>query len=150
MKFIDYQLVRYAAPVTDLHYALQLATTKEFREKNLNALLAEYHTEFRRILAKSEVKPLNAKVEAWTLKKLTEEFNNFNIFGLLVALTLLPITFFSGNSENKNVDEMDSLERAEFVHKGRLDFIEQALIADQELSARIFEACDEMKGKGAL
>ena len=151
MKLIDFQMIRYASPLTDLQYALQLGTTKEFRKKHLNQLLKEYHDEFQNILSRfPNVKLLKPNVEKWNFEKLVEEYNDFNLFGLLIATTFLPVVFYSGNSENKNVDEMDPNERNNFIKNERQAFVAQSILSDTELASRIFEACDEMKENNAI
>jgi hypothetical protein len=151
MKLIDFQMIRYASPLTDIHYALQLGTTKSFRDEHLNSLLEEYLSEFKAVLTRfPNVALLNPNVRNWTLETLKAEYSHFSIYGLLVATTFLPVTFFSGNSEKKAVDEMDASERSKFIKNERQSFVARSIMEDEELASRVFEACDEVKQNEAI
>src|SRR5205823_1269644 len=104
MKLIDYQLVRYASPITDLIYSIYLSTNKEFRSKNLTDLLETYFKEFQGILSNFPMLSyLNAKVNSWDFETLCKEFNDFKDFGILISTVFYPILFYSSDDVTSNV-----------------------------------------------
>lgn len=42
-RLIDWQVMRYASPISDLMYILMACTTKEFRRKYFHEMIDIYH-----------------------------------------------------------------------------------------------------------
>ncbi|KAH8235735.1 hypothetical protein KR032_006151 [Drosophila birchii] len=57
VRLIDWQLMRYASPITDLAYFLFTCTSRGFRQMHLNQVLQEYYEELGQHLSRLEVFP---------------------------------------------------------------------------------------------
>jgi thiamine kinase-like enzyme len=84
VRLIDFQLVRFSSPALDLQYFLCTSTNDEIRFRQRDNLLREYHAELRDTLRALDLDP-----DQYTLQQLKEEFEENEIFGLLIACTYL-------------------------------------------------------------
>ena len=84
IRLVDFQLARFSSPVLDLQYFLCTSTNDEVRFRQRDHLLSEYHAEFRDTL---EVLDLDR--DQYTLEQLKEEFEEKEMFGLLVVCSVL-------------------------------------------------------------
>jgi hypothetical protein len=84
VRFVDFQLVRFSSPVLDLQYFLCTSTNDEIRFRQRGRLLREYHAELRDTLEDLKLDP-----DQYTLQQLNEEFEENEIFGLLIVCNYL-------------------------------------------------------------
>ncbi|PNF32904.1 hypothetical protein B7P43_G01844 [Cryptotermes secundus] len=84
VRLIDFQLVRFSSPVLDLQYFLCTSTNDEIRFGQRDRLLREYHAELRDTLEDLKLDP-----QQYTLQQLNEDFEENEIFGLLMVCTYL-------------------------------------------------------------
>jgi thiamine kinase-like enzyme len=84
VRFVDFQLVRFSSPALDLQYFLCTSTNDEIRFRQRDRLLREYHAELRDTLEDLQLDP-----DQYTLQQLNEEFEENDIFGLLIVCTYL-------------------------------------------------------------
>ncbi|XP_026481014.1 uncharacterized protein LOC113387855 [Ctenocephalides felis] len=88
---LDFQMVRYGSLALDLANLLYICTSSTLRSKHLQNLLREYHNELFSTL--SEMGPLSDLLQnsdaLWNA--LQEEFHRCGLFGLGLALDMLPI-----------------------------------------------------------
>ncbi|XP_034671202.1 uncharacterized protein LOC117903357 [Drosophila subobscura] len=92
LRLIDWQLMRYASPVTDLAYFLFTCTTRAFRQKHLQELLDEYHRQLGQQLTRlGECVEQLLPREAFAAQVRTKA-----AVGLLLAMMVLPIVTMRG------------------------------------------------------
>ncbi|EDW33749.1 GL27004 [Drosophila persimilis] len=92
LRLIDWQLMRYASPVTDLAYFLFTCTTRAFRQRHLQAMLEEYHVQLGQQLTR-----LGESVEQLLPRKaFAEQLRAKAAVGLLLAMMVLPIVTMQG------------------------------------------------------
>jgi thiamine kinase-like enzyme len=84
IRFVDFQMARFSSPALDLQYFLCTSTNDEIRFEQRGHLLREYHAQFRDTLEAMALDP-----DQYTLEQLQEEFEEKEVFGLLIVLTLL-------------------------------------------------------------
>lgn len=84
VRFVDFQLARFSSPVLDLQYFLCTSTNDEIRFRQRDRLLREYHAELRDTLEDLKLDP-----DQYTLQQLKEEFEDNDVFGLLIVCTYL-------------------------------------------------------------
>ncbi|XP_017074320.1 uncharacterized protein LOC108109995 [Drosophila eugracilis] len=93
VRLIDWQLMRYASPVTDLAYFLFTCTSREFRQQHLKNMLEDYYEELG-----LQLNRLNEKLEelfprpAFDVQVATKA-----AVGLLLAMMVLPIVTMQGS-----------------------------------------------------
>jgi len=152
LRFIDFQLSRYASPVTDLQYVLHMGTSRKFREENTETLLKTYYNEFRAVLSRFQhVSLLQAEaVQAWTLGKLKEEYEQFYMYGFLVSVILLPMILLRPCDIDKSMSQMTRAERSQFFGEGRIELVCNIGSKNDGMRERIFELCDEMVAKNVI
>jgi hypothetical protein len=152
LRFIDFQLTRYASPVTDLQYALHMGTSRAFRAMNTDIALQTYYIEFQNVLSHFEdVKLIQEEaVKAWTLDKLKEEYENFYMYGLLVSVILLPMILLRPGDIDKSMSQMTRAEREQFFRDGRIDLVYNIGSKNDAMRERLFELCDEMVEKNVI
>jgi len=152
LRFIDFQLTRYASPVTDLQYALNLGTTRAFRQQNTDIALRTYYDEFQNILSTfGNVRLVQEEaVRAWTFDKLKEEYENFYMYGFLVSVILLPMILLRPGDIDKSMSQMTRAEREQFFNDGRIDLVYNIGSKNEAMRERLFELCDEMLLKNVI
>lgn len=152
LRFIDFQLSRYASPMTDVIYVLFMGTSRRFREEHTDVLLKTYYNEFRTVLSRfPDVTLLQAEaVDSWTFGKLKEEYENFYMYGFLVSVILLPMILLRPDDIDKSMSQMSRAERAEFFGEGRIELVYNIGSKNEEMRERLFELCDEMVAKNVI
>jgi Ecdysteroid kinase-like family len=83
MRFIDFQIVRYGPPTSDLVYFLYTTSNKEFREKYEADLLRAYVEAFN---AEACVTP-----DVMDHDKLVAHFERARYFGMVISLGMRPM-----------------------------------------------------------
>ncbi|EDV35013.1 uncharacterized protein Dana_GF22424 [Drosophila ananassae] len=92
VRLIDWQLMRYASPVTDLAYFLFTCTSRSFRQEHLLGILEDYYLELGLHLER-----LGEKVdELMPRRAFEEQVKNKAAVGLLLAMMVLPIVTMQG------------------------------------------------------
>jgi hypothetical protein len=152
LRFIDFQLTRYANPSTDLQYCIHMSTSREFREKHTDTALETYYEEFRAVLGRFQGVKLEQweGVEGWTLEKLKEEYNQCYMYGFLVSVILLPMILLRPEVDiDKSMSQMTKAERTQFFHE-RADLVLSIGSKNDGMRQRLFELCDEMVAKNVI
>ncbi|XP_050077801.1 uncharacterized protein LOC126564745 [Anopheles maculipalpis] len=85
IMFVDYQISTYGSPGLDLVYTLYNCPHRDVRLDRREELLKEYHQVLRETLKRKHYEPLP------TLDDVKEEFTRNEFFGLVCAITFLPI-----------------------------------------------------------
>lgn len=101
MRFIDFQITRYASPATDLAYFFFCCTTKEFRDQYYERLIGIYHESVLRFLGRLGLD--GEKVFPFSV--LQEHLRKFAKFGLMMATIVLPM--FTALKED--IPDLDNL-----------------------------------------
>ncbi|XP_017042128.1 uncharacterized protein LOC108088699 [Drosophila ficusphila] len=92
VRLIDWQLMRYASPVTDLAYFLFTCTSRGFRQRNLRNMLEDYYEELGLHLNR-----LGEEVEQLLPRPaFDEQVATKAAVGLLLAMMVLPIVTMQG------------------------------------------------------
>lgn len=92
--FLDWQLVRYASPITDLAYLIFTSTDEEFRGKYFESILEEYHKALGLRLAL-----LGCDVDrCFPIEIYKQHTREKLLFGLLWSMVIIPI--ISGSKED--------------------------------------------------
>ncbi|KDR22624.1 uncharacterized protein LOC110826733 isoform X1 [Zootermopsis nevadensis] len=99
VKLIDFQLVRFSSPAADLQYFLCTSTNDDIRFAGRDHLLREYHAELTDTL-----KVLGLE-SGFTFQQLKDEFEQMEVFGLLIVFTYLS-TMLAGANEIPDLNEL--------------------------------------------
>ncbi|XP_033170218.1 uncharacterized protein LOC117147445 [Drosophila mauritiana] len=92
VRLIDWQLMRYASPVTDLAYFLFTCTSRRFRQRHLESMLDDYYEELGQQLIR-----LGERVEQlFPRPAFDEQVATKAAVGLLLAMMVLPIVTMQG------------------------------------------------------
>nr|XP_017035199.1 uncharacterized protein LOC108083784 [Drosophila kikkawai] len=92
VRLIDWQLMRYASPITDLAYFLFTCTSRGFRQRQLNQVLEEYYLELGQHLRR-----LGEQVDLLMPRPAFEQqVATKSAVGLLLAMMVLPIVTMQG------------------------------------------------------
>ncbi|CAL8102073.1 unnamed protein product [Orchesella dallaii] len=147
VRFIDFQLTRYASPLTDLQYILNIGSTKEFRAQYTEQMLRTYFEEFTFILnsfpSLSLLPTQEAAARGWTIEKVTEEYEAMTTYGFLIAMALLPIILLRPGDIDKSVGQMSKDERTRFWNAGRKELVFELGCKHADVRERLFDICDE-------
>ncbi|XP_068618734.1 uncharacterized protein [Battus philenor] len=102
---VDYQLLHYGTPITDLIYLIFTGSDQEFRRNHLNHLKDMYYDTME-----SYLKYFNIDIETKYARKTFErDFDQCLEFGLSVALFILPF-FFILKDEVPDLNKTDILD----------------------------------------
>lgn len=149
VQFIDFQVTRYASPLTDILYVLYMGATRDLRHHHTNQVLQVYHEEFRRVIgAFPDLKMLPSKEDAvrnWTLEKMKEEYEEIALYGMLIAFPILPLILSRPDDIDKEIHEMGKEERDKFWENGRQQIVFDLGCKYEEVRTRLFDICDEAK-----
>ncbi|XP_037726163.1 uncharacterized protein LOC119557469 [Drosophila subpulchrella] len=92
VRLIDWQLMRYASPVTDLAYFLFTCTSQEFRQQYLNNMLEDYYEELG-----LQLNRLGEQLEELLPRPaFDDQVATKAAVGLLLAMMVLPIVTMQG------------------------------------------------------
>lgn len=99
IRILDWQVVRYSSPATDLIYNIFTSTDKAFRDKEFNNLIDLYYKSLS-----ETVKLLGSNPEKlFTLDNLKDELKRCGNFALIIAPTVLHVSQGDPNDvANKN------------------------------------------------
>ncbi|XP_017870863.1 PREDICTED: uncharacterized protein LOC108619068 [Drosophila arizonae] len=87
VRLIDWQLMRYASPVTDLAYFLFTCTTRDFRRQHYESMLELYYEALRQQLIRLGERP----EVVFPLSAFKQQLQEKGAVGLLLAMMVLPI-----------------------------------------------------------
>ncbi|XP_017010764.2 uncharacterized protein pkm [Drosophila takahashii] len=92
VRLIDWQLMRYASPVTDLAYFLFTCTSRDFRQRHLKNILEDYYEELG-----VQLKRLGEQLDQLLPRSaFDEQVATKAPVGLLLAMMVLPIVTMQG------------------------------------------------------
>lgn len=95
IRFVDFQLVTYKSPVVDLHYFMATSPTVEIRKNHVDTLLNTYYESLI-----NELRKLNHNLENIpTIQELKGTFQKKAAYGLISAVTVLPLVRSSSRSD---------------------------------------------------
>lgn len=117
MYLLDFQLVRYSSPATDLVYVLYLCLERSLRADHLTSLLEYYCDELhRRVTQMSDGDSLNSLLNKDVMRELVmEEWDRGGQFALGVSLDMLPIMTCDSN-EAPNVYQPETVPDSSVGH----------------------------------
>ncbi|KAF5275162.1 hypothetical protein FQR65_LT04194 [Abscondita terminalis] len=113
LTFLDWQMARLSSPVIDLTCFLFSYADKELRDKHYSALLEEYYTTLGRML-----KHLGSEIEEMLPFNVYEEqFKQYSIFGLVLAIMLLYVQFSTKDEIPDFGNTLHEQPNSSFVYK---------------------------------
>lgn len=118
---VDYQMLHFSSPCTDIFYLLYNGTDEEFRRKHLNELLDVYYNTLSRWLTAMNMDPK----ATFSRKDFDEDYKEMLPFGLLAATILLPFVLVDVDDVLEVKDE--TLELSSFTVKISQKFIDRYL-----------------------
>ncbi|XP_037934810.1 uncharacterized protein LOC119669103 [Teleopsis dalmanni] len=102
--FFDLQVMRYTSPVFDILHFIYTSTKRDLREAYTNTLLETYCLELSTILGttfRNDATDLKYLRSIFNLRNITEEYYKYVLYGLAIAMWVLPaITFDPNNLPN--------------------------------------------------
>lgn len=137
IRFLDWQVCRYASPVTDILYFLFGCTSTEFRSEHYETLLNDYYNSLS-----NSIKRLGTDPELIIpYKTYKEEIQKFGNFAFLISMMTLP--FFSSHIEDN--PDFDYL--SEKACKGQTQDINWSSIKSNEIYKErmlgVFKDCEK-------
>lgn len=148
VKLIDLQTMRYTSPVIDIIHLLYTSTSLEMRAKNTDKLILDYQ---QSLIAALHVHVPDHRrfvlptLEAvFTYKNIRAEFDARVIYGLGIAMWLLPAVTFHPD----HIPDLDSVTMNDFKTKNHEKTIAQILSADYH--SRMRDTVLEFYEKGYL
>jgi thiamine kinase-like enzyme len=89
---IDYQILRYHSPVTDVHMLLYLNMIPETRQQMEMSLLEHYYSVLQDVLARSDCKLLTP-----TYESIVKDYQEYRLVGILYACIYQPALYMKSN-----------------------------------------------------
>ncbi|XP_068159831.1 uncharacterized protein pkm [Drosophila tropicalis] len=131
VRLIDWQLMRYASPITDLAYFFFSCTSRDFRRKYYKSMLETYYTEMAQQLTRLG----ESADELFPLQAFNEQLQSKCAVGLLLAMMVLPIVTMRGQdvpdlqaiSELIEAGGTTSLKGAGFLGSGNEDLYKKRM-----------------------
>ncbi|XP_053948125.1 uncharacterized protein LOC128856802 [Anastrepha ludens] len=112
LRLLDWQLLRYSSPVTDLMYFLFTCTSKEFRRVYYDEVLNVYYEELVKHIYRLGSNPS----KLFPREKFNEELNRRGAVALLFAMIVLPIITIK-SEDVPNLEELsERVETGEFIN----------------------------------
>lgn len=105
LRFLDFQLCRYASPVLDLVYVLFCCCTQETRKKHYDQMIREYYETLSRFLEKCGYDP----DILFPYEALMQQLVKFGKYGAGMALYVLHL-FSTEDGEISLMNDMNLLE----------------------------------------
>ncbi|CAB3373778.1 Hypothetical predicted protein [Cloeon dipterum] len=136
MKIIDLQMVRYNPPAFDLQFFMYLCTDKDFRDANEVPLLATYVDLFNRNLPESEPQ--------MTMEDFLQEYEEFRLFGTLLAATMRPSVLLEGSWVSENDGEMNGDVVENFIYGKPVEDMVKQFKVDETFRWAIMAIVDEL------
>jgi Ecdysteroid kinase-like family len=142
VKLLDYQMMRYASPATDIWYFLLVCTTKEFRDRHFDDLIRVYYDKLS-----EAVKSLGSDPDKVFPREVLEaHIKRFAKFGMLMAILLLPL-FTAQSADAPDLQELaDKMQLSD----NTADIHNQLTTAEALYSSRMVELLREMSEKEYL
>lgn len=100
-RFVDYQLVVYTSPAIDLHYFWATSPKMEVRRDHLDTILDRYYAELLSALTKLQY----SLERVPTRKQFRKDWNSRAFYGLVAAITVLPLVKASSR-EDASLEEL--------------------------------------------
>lgn len=136
VRLVDLQVCRKASPATDLNYLLYTSLNGGERREHLNSFLKSYHNSFCNVLKDGD------RDAPFTLEDLKGEYHNKNLFGLLMAVMIVPIVV-SEAAEMLDLDNIDT-DDVEVLIKDQREKSLQQVDNNPLLKPRLLSVFDEM------
>lgn len=108
IRFLDFQLSRYASPVLDVLYHIFTSTRKSLRDQSYNDLLNIYYNSLSETVSRTGSDP----EELFTFCDLQSQLKAHGKYALIMGILLLPFVY------SQQDEIIDVEEYAEHLHKG--------------------------------
>lgn len=135
-RILDFQLLRFGSPALDLNFVLFCNMAGKERRAELDSLLSAYYSSFASVLAGASV------TVKFTLPQLKQEYQNKNMYGLMMAMMILP-NMLMEEKDTANLEEIlggDAEKKGREFHERFLCFVE----TNEEIRQRARDIFDEM------
>uniref|UniRef100_A0A0A1XLB8 Putative ribosomal protein S6 kinase alpha-1 n=1 Tax=Zeugodacus cucurbitae TaxID=28588 RepID=A0A0A1XLB8_ZEUCU len=124
MRLLDWQLLRYSSPISDLMYFIFTCTTRKFRKAHYEDALNVYYEELIRHINRLGSNPL----KLFPREKFDKELKNRGALALLFAMIVLPIITL----KSEDVPDLDKL--SEQADAGKLkNLMDSGLLCEGNL-----------------
>ena len=139
-RLVDLQLVRVGSPAMDLNYVLYCSVAGKTRRDHLPNFLTNYYANFASVLAGTGV-PLE-----FSLSQFKTEFHNKNLFGLMMAVIIVPAMLLKPEEapNMKDFFEGDTVKALEAFRKK----LNELTLKSPSLRPRLLDMFDEMQEYG--
>lgn len=119
--FVDYQLLRYASPVTDISYFLYMSTDGNFLSTNTDRILDIYYNTMSAVLRQCN---MDIK-DVYPKKVFDKQLKEYSVFGLIEALISMKIITADGEEAIKMTGQMCMEEMPENLSPNRSLYVER-------------------------
>ncbi|CAG7723924.1 unnamed protein product [Allacma fusca] len=143
-RFIDFQLTRYASPISDLVYFIYVSTSRKFRNQFLDKLLEIYYREFTSVINYFPGLKHPPAVVNWSLEKLKGEFESFNGLAVIVSTVFVPTIFMQPSDMPISLADMPREEREKMLLSNRADVISNILPRNNDMREHVFDVIEEI------
>lgn len=137
-KFVDFQLIRYSPPAYDVMSFLHLTTTRHFRKRNLEVLLAAYH---QSLVEELSIYGLNAATCRLSKEEFFQSCDDHTQAAILVAVNYHPQVIIPGSTLRHLLPTADMVDR--FLNVDRCEVVNRVFQEDHVYRDRIGESVEE-------
>ncbi|KAK8734904.1 hypothetical protein OTU49_005723, partial [Cherax quadricarinatus] len=139
VRLLDFQINRKASLATDLNYFMYTSFNGPERKDNLETFLNVYYESLREVLEAGGTKA------EFTSQELQEEYHKKNLFGLIMAMMVVPIVV----SQAAEIMDLDNITDGDFVENHRERMLKQ-LDSNPLLRPRFLSVFDDMLEYGII
>ena len=137
-RFVDFQLARYAPPMVDLITLLTIPTTREFRQKYLMELLADYYRYMTDFLKREQL----SIADFITEKEFYASFEEFRICGLIESCLFSHLTILPPELTQSLTGSTDGFN--DFFARKREEICLQAFHTDETYCSRLTDMLEDL------
>ncbi|XP_023246252.1 uncharacterized protein LOC106642441 [Copidosoma floridanum] len=122
---LDFQMVRYVPPATDVLQLLYLHTSRAFRKAHEKELIKYYHSILVATVNRTDQKD---QADVPSLKEILNSVSELRLFGVGLASLYLPMTLISPDLVDKQIEDEEAYEM--FLLGDRIDLTRKSLQDD--------------------
>ncbi|XP_046400246.1 uncharacterized protein LOC124166660 [Ischnura elegans] len=141
---VDFQQHRYAPPALDIVNLLHTTTRREFRDENLEGLLAFYREAFSRVVSPELADQILTMDQ---LRKCTDEVR---VYGRCFSTSLLPLVLLSDSKDGSAAPQEEKPDFIEDMVRDRADDVLRSIAQDDDAKERIMECYQEFLESAGL